>query len=335
MNHHPALPKFNRIAALLGLCLAAAVLGGCEPGAEEVALEGREAGGQPGTQPAPQSEPQPELEFVGNFAAGRLNEASGLQAGSGGAFYLHNDEGARLFISDATGRNLGAVEVAAKNRDWEDITRVPSEHGPLLVIGDIGDNHGARKQVSLYFLPEPAAAEPGSSTAAQLVTVRHRLRVTYPDGPRDAESLAYDPSSGMLLILSKRDQPPRLYGIPLDLALWKQELEAGFLGEVPAFRPPTRRDILSNPGRGLWVSQPTGMDISPDGQQAAVISYRSLYLFERRADESWIEAFQRAPEEIIGPPGTHDEAVGFSADGRSVFVTSEASPAPLYRLDLH
>jgi hypothetical protein len=330
MNHHLALPKVNRNAALLGLCLAAAVLCGCEPGAEEAALEDREAGAQAN----PQSEPQPEFEFIGKFAAGRLDEASGLQAGSGEAFYLHNDEGSRLFISDATGRDLGGVEVAARNRDWEAITRVPGEHGPLLVIGDIGDNHGARKRVSLYFLPEPAAAEPGSSTAAQLVAVRHRLRVTYPDGPRDAESLAYDPASGMLLILSKRDQPPRLYGIPLDLALWKQDLQAEFLGEVPGFRPPTRRDILTNPSRGLWVSQPTGMDISPDGRQAAVITYRSLYLFDRGADESWAEAFRRAPEEIIGPPGTHDEAVGFSADGRSVFVTSEGSPAPLYRLDL-
>jgi len=330
MSHRLALPNVNRTAALLGLCLAAAVLGGCGPGAEEVALEDREAGA-----PAnPQSEPQPGFKLVGKFAAGGLDEASGLQAGSRGAFYLHNDEGARLFVSDAAGRNLGDFEVAARNRDWEDITRVPGEHGPLLVIGDIGDNHGARQQVSLYFLPEPAAAEPGSSTAEELVTVRHRLRVTYPDGPRDAESLAYDPASGMLLILSKRDQPPRLYGIPLDLALWKQELEAGFLGEVPTFPPPTRRDILSNPGRGLWVSQPTGMDISPDGRLAAVITYRSLYLFERGADESWIEAFQRAPEEIIGPPGTRDEAVGFSADGRSVFVTSEGRPAPLYRVDL-
>jgi hypothetical protein len=76
------------------------------------------------------------------------------------------------------------------------------------------------------------------------------------------------------------------------------------------------------------------MDISPDGRQAAVITYRSLYLFERVDDESWIEAFQRPPREIVGPPGSQDEAVGFSADGRAVFVTAEESPAPLYRLEL-
>ena len=322
MRHRPALSLVNRAASLLGCCLALTVLGGCEPASETAAKATLEDTAQARQEPA--------FQRAGKLAAAGLDEASGIQAGSDGVFYLHNDERARLFIADASGGNLGVLAVAANNRDWEDITRVPGEHGPLLVIGDIGDNHGTRKRISLYFLPEPAAADPG-----QPVAVRHRLRVTYPDGPRDAESLAYDPASGMLLILSKRDQPPRLYGIPLDLALWKQETEAEFLGEVPGFRPPTRRDILTNPGRGLWVSQPTGLDISPDGRLAAVITYRSLYLFERGAEESWIEAFQRAPEEIIGPPGSHDEAVCFSADGRSVLVTSEGSAAPLYRLDLH
>lgn len=327
MRKRRALPLVNRAASLLGCCLALMVLGGCEPAGENAAEADREDTAQTRQQPA--------FQRAGKLTAAALNEASGIQAGPAGVFYLHDDESARLYLCDPTGRNLDALAVTAGNRDWEDITRVPGEHGPLLVIGDIGDNHGTRKRISLYFLPEPAATNPESSNARQPVAVRHRLRVTYPDGPRDAESLAYDPASGMLLILSKRDQPPRLYGIPLDLALWKQQLEAEFLGEVPGFRPPTRRDILSSPGRGMWVSQPTGMDISPDGRLAAVITYRSLYLFERRADESWIEAFQRAPEEIIGPPGSHDEAVGFSADGRSIFVTAEGRAAPLYRLDLH
>jgi len=136
------------------------------------------------------------------------------------------------------------------------------------------------------------------------------------------------------LLMSKRDQPPRLYGIPLDLALWSHEADLEFLGEVPGFRPPTKADILRHPRRGLWVSQPTGMDISPDGRLAAVLTYRSLYLFRREGAENWTDAFQRQPVEIIGPPGAHDEAVTFSPDGRSVYVTTEKRPAPLYRLDL-
>jgi len=271
-----------------------------------------------------------EFQRIGELESVRLDEASGIQAVPGDRFFLHNDEGTLLYLTDATGRDIGLREIAeAKNRDWEDITRIPSPEGPLLVIGDTGDNHSSRKRVSLYFVREPA---PGDDSGE--LEVQHRLRFRYPDGPRDVESLAYDPVEERLLLLSKRDQPPRLYGLPLDLALWQHEMEAEFLGEVPGFRPPDRTDILKNPGRGLWVSQPTGMDISPDGRLAAVITYRSLYLFRREGTESWVEALARRPVEFIGPPGTHEEAVCFSLDGRSVYVATEGRPAPLHRLDL-
>ena len=280
--------------------------------------------------PRQESDGPRNYKLAGRLESRRLIEASGIQAGANGAFFLHNDDGTLLFFADASGRDLGSRTVAdAKSRDWEDITRVPGPDGPLLVIGDIGDNRQVRGRVSLYFLPEPELTNPTAE-----VRVEHRLRFSYPDGPRDVESMAYDPDGGRILLLSKRDQPPRLYALPLELALWQHELVAEFLGEVPGFRPPTRGDILRNPRRGLWVSQPTGMDISPDGRMAAVITYRSLYLFRREATESWVEAFGKPPEEFIGPPGSHDEAVSFSLDGRSIFVAAEGQRAPLFRLDL-
>jgi hypothetical protein len=302
--------------------LPTALLSGCERAGE----------GAAGESPAltEKSVDAPAFHMVGKLESRRLDEASGIQAGFGGVFFLHNDEGDTLYLADAAGRDLGSAKVrGAKNRDWEDITRVPGPNGPLLVLADTGDNRASRSRPSLYFLPEP-----GIENLEAGFEIRHRLRFTYPDGPRDVEALAYDPASGQLLLLSKRDQPPRLYGLPLDLALWQHELEAEFLGEVPSLRPPTRSDILRNPGRGLWVSQPTGMDISPNGRLAAVITYRSLYLFRREGQQSWIQALQQQPVEYIGPPGTHDEAVTFSLDGRSVFVTTERRPAPVYRLDL-
>lgn len=296
-------------STLLACALIAAVTVACGPAgeAEQSAAE------------------QPRFELAARLTDRALDEASGLQAGADGQFYLHNDEGTTLFVA-RDGVRLTALQVQnASNRDWEDLARVPGPQGPLLVIGDIGDNHARRKDVSLYFLPEP-----GATAAAPVVT--HRVRVRYPDGPRDAESLAWDAHGGRLLILTKRDQPPRLYGVPLDLALWKTELEAEFLGEMPGLRPPARRDLALNPLRGAWVSQPTGMDISPDGRRAAVITYRSLYLFTRGENQGWPEAFGGTPLEIVGPPGTQDEGVGFSADGRYVYVTSEGVPAPLYRI---
>jgi len=61
-----------------------------------------------------------------------------------------------------------------------------------------------------------------------------------------------------------------------------------------------------------------------------VISYRSLYLFERKPDQDWLAALQSAPVEIEGPASLKEEAVTFTRDGRRVLVTTEGVPAPVY-----
>lgn len=285
---------------------------------------------EPAEQPAPENIVDSGFRIVGQLESKRLDEASGIQAGVGGVFFLHNDEGDDLFAIDASGKHLGRMHVEdAKNKDWEDITRVPGENGPLLVIGDIGDKHKVRNKLKLYFLNEPAAGKYNGE-----VKPVHAVTLRLPDRRTDLEAMAYDPASEMLLFLSKPDVPPRLYGIALDQALAQDELELKFMGEVPGFRPPGKRDILTGFKRGLRVSQPTGMDISADGRLAAVITYRSLYLFQREQDENWIEAFQRKPVEFLGPPGLHEEAVTFSEDNKSIYVTTERHPAPVSRLDL-
>ncbi len=286
----------------------------------------------PGCEPAVEAERAAEsglrFEMAGKLESKHLDEASGIQAGENGVFFLHNDDGHFIYAIDSSGRHLGRMKIKdAVNKDWEDITRVMDDEGPLLVIADTGDNYQGRKKVRLYFVREPAAEDFDSK-----LDLVHRLNVTYEDGPRDVEAVAYDPASDMILFLSKRDTPPRLYGIPMDLARWESKLEARFLGEVPGFRPPTRSDIFGSPKRGLWVSQPTGMDISNDGRTAAVITYRSLYVFQREANETWVEAFQRTPVEHHGPPGLHDEAVGFNTAGDYIYVATERRPAPLHRI---
>jgi hypothetical protein len=270
------------------------------------------------------------FKVTGTLENSRLDEASGIQAGRNGVFYLHNDQKRDVFVIDESGRDLGAFKLdGSKSKDWEDITRIPTDGAPLLVIADTGDNHMKHDEVRLYFFLEPAEGEYGRDH-----DVTHRLTVKYPDGSHDVEAVAYDSSSQDILLMSKRDRPPRLYRLPLDKALSEEDLEAEFLAEVPTLRPPTSQDLLDSPKRGPWVSQPTGLDISPDGRTAAVLTYRSLYIFTRDQGESWAQAFQKKPVEFLGPPGKHDEAVSFSLDGKSVYVTTERRPAPIYRLDL-
>ncbi len=284
--------------------------------------------------PKPADEPETGFVVTAILESKELDEVSGIQSGEGGVFFLHNDEGSpSIFVADEDGRHLGKLTIRdAKNRDWEDITRIPGESGALLVLGDTGDNKARYKSVKLYFVAEPKPS--ASGTYATEVDLLHKLKVRYPDGPRDCEAMAYDPASNMILFLTKRDHPPRLYGLPVEEALQAGKAELQYLGEVPGFRPPTMADLFTSKKRGPWVSQPTGMDISSDGRRAAVITYRSLYLFERAENESWAEAFLKAPLEYVGPPGLHDEAVTFEFDALDVYVSTERRPTPVYKLKL-
>jgi hypothetical protein len=286
-----------------------------------------------------ESEPlhQAAVSRTGFIQDGAISEASGIQAArrNPGTWFVHNDDGQPvIYALDGRGRDQGSFRIDnARNRDWEDITVANAPEGPLLVVGDLGDNDAGRKSITLYFVAEPEPAPDGRYSGT--VELRHQIRLAYPDGPRDCESLAYDPVRDDLLLISKRDQPARLYGIPLDTALAEDRAVLRFLGEIQAPRPSATGDALRFGFRnGRWASQPTGFDIRADGRQAAIISYRSIYFYDRLGDESWGEALRRPPIEFRGPPGDKKEAIGYAADGGHLLVTSEGVAAPVYRVEL-
>ena len=270
----------------------------------------------------------------GQINLAELDEISGIQAGLSADWIVHNDDGAaKIYLVDLDGRYLSNIKIkGAKNRDWEDLSALPGNSRPVLVIGDTGDNMQLRDHVTLYFVPFPAPDASGTYPGKLKVT--HAVNLNYPDGARDCESLAYDPVSRNLLLLTKRDVPPRLYGVNAELALAQANLTLKFLGEVPGLRPPSPADLVRDPDRGAWYAQPTGMDISDDGLTAAVLTYRSVYIFRRLESQTWPEALAGTPMEYIGPKGNRDEAIGFSADQNSVVVTSEGVPATLFKLEL-
>lgn len=290
---------------------------------------------QIGHPPNASEPPSVSMVRTGWLASHQINEASGLQASysNHGDFFTHNDEGEPvIYVTDESGTHLGVVSIVpAKNRDWEDITSVPVDDGRWIVTGDIGDNLSSRASIKLYFAEEP---RPGKNRRyAGRQDLKHWLVLTYPDGPRDCESMAYDPVEQQILLLSKRDKPPRLYAIDLETALTQESAELEFIGVTSALRPPTPSDRAHWGGRADWISQPTGFDISPDGTEAVVITYRSLYRYHREQGESWLSALQKKPEEVVGPPAVQNEAVSYSVDGKSIYVTSESLPTPLFRFN--
>lgn len=291
---------------------------------------------QPGNQKKPDEDMQPvSMERTGWLKNDDLLEASGMMASFSreGDFFLHNDEGEPvLYAIDEAGDHLGSVEIVpARNRDWEDITSVPVEDGRWIVAGDIGDNKAKRKSIKLYFAEEPKTGKHDRYSGR--TDLKHALRLTYPDGPRDCEAMAYDPIGKQILFLTKRDKPARIYAIDLQTALTEAVAELKFLGNIAKLRPPTSTDRFHWGARTDYISQPTGFDISPDGSEAAIITYRSLYRFRRETDESWLSALQRKPAEVVGPPAPQNEAISYTVDGKAIYVTTEKQPAPVFRFE--
>ncbi|KAA9133087.1 hypothetical protein F3N42_01625 [Marinihelvus fidelis] len=280
------------------------------------------------------SDTNPDIRFreSGPVQNPELDEISGLQASlrNPGVLWVHNDDGpARVFALGADGSDLGYFDIHdAVNVDWEDIALVPGARRDLLVLADVGDNHAARERTWLYLVEEPKPDEDGRFSGTR--EAFHWISLSYPDGPRDTESISWDPVGQRLLVLSKRDLPPRLYAIDANTLLTEKEAELEFLGEIDRFRAPTAADKREFGKRTPWVSQPTGMDISADGRRAAVLTYRSLYLFERGPDMDWLQGLGTEPVEIIGPPGAHDEVVGFGSDSGQLWIGTEGEHPPVW-----
>ena len=297
------------------------LLAACEPQVQNQDIETRS--------------PPVTMERTGWLASNKLNEVSGIQASHSheGDIFVHNDEGKQvIYVIDEIGADVGLVSIVpAKNKDWEDITSVPVDGGRWIVAGDIGDNWSKRESIKLYFAEEPRVGEDKRYAGHQ--ELRHWITLNYPDGPRDCESMAYDPIGKQILLLSKRDKPPRLYAIDLETALTQEQAELKFLGTTSNLRPPTPGDRLHWGGRTDWISQPTGFDISGDGSEAVVITYRSLYRYRRQEGEDWLTTLQRKPAEVVGPPAVQNEAIAYSVDGKSIYVTTEKRPTPLHRVE--
>lgn len=319
MSVHPTingLLQFGSGACTLALCLF--MLGACDQRESAINAE---------TTP-----PGIQVRRSGIVQSNQLDEISGLQASRRhpGVLWAHNDDGRpRVHALGNDGRDLGHFDIdEAVNVDWEDMTLIPGQDRDLLVLADIGDNSAKRARVWLYLVEEPEPGPDGRFSGSK--PAAHWISLDYPDGPRDAESIAWDPLGQQLLLLSKRQRPFRLYALDARVALEQTEATLEFLGEVDSLRPPTPSDRARFGDRAPWVSQPTGLDISADGATAAVLSYRSLYLFDRKDDSGWLSVLNDTPIEIIGPPGDSEEAVSFGSEAGQIWVSGEGLGAGLF-----
>ena len=278
--------------------------------------------------------------LTGHIEHPMIKEASGIIAShhNKGVFWIHNDggNGPFLFAVTGTGEHKGKFQIAdAVNIDWEDIALFYHKGVAYLLIADVGDNKARRNNCVLYTVAEPMLSPSGSERMRALQTVWQQ-RFEYEDGPKDCEAVAVDIHSRKILLVSKREDPPVLYALPLVPERTGQVEIAKRISAISSIPPPTRADL--NFKYGKYRSQPTAMDLSPSGQEMVILTYKNAYSYKHLIGEDWKVSLSRPPEIVYLPPAEttklyQREALCFGSNGRTLFVTSEGQFAPIYRLN--
>jgi len=231
----------------------------------------------------------------------QVRETSGLARGAAG-FWTHNDAGNEpvLYRIDDAGALAQVVAIGgATLTDWEDIEAAPCDDGTCLFIGDIGDNDGERAHVTIFRVAEPA---PGAE-AVQASAVR----LTYPDGARDAEALFI--VGGTAYVVTKgRGEEIALHRVPA--AAW--QAGTGQLERVRTLLPRPRSE----------ADRITAATTTPDGSRVAIRSYSTLYVYDASALTSGADVAPVTRD--LRPFGQLQGESIVMADDGTVWLTSEA-----------
>jgi hypothetical protein len=255
-------------------------------------------------------------ESAGVVASSAIREASGIVASRQNTdiLWVHNDSGdlPRLFAIDREANLIGVCMVeGACARDWEDIAIGPGPDPNLhyLYIGDIGDNEAKYPSVRVYRVAEPkvTASEPFGQMG---VGPAETIELTYPDGPRDAETLLVDPLTEDIYIITKRDLFCKVYR-----------------ATAPHDTVGTR--MLKKVAVLPWGLAVAG-DVSPDGRRIIVRGPYHASMWTRPEGQPLWRAFEDQPIGIPLRMEPQGEGICFDGRGRGYFTISERAHPTLY-----
>lgn len=264
---------------------------------------------------------------TGEIADSEVDEASGLAASwrHPDLLWTHNDSGGepRLFLIAHDGSTAAVVHLGgnAENIDWEDVAVGPCEAGSsnsCVYAADVGDNDQVRDEVVIYRFSEPDL--PGDTPADITVEDFDTLWFAYPNGPLNVETLLVQPESAAIYVVEKTsDRDPGVYRIP------GQPNDA----DHPATAVEVGHLHFGDSRSGSLV---TAGDVSPDGHEFTIRTYTNVFTFCAGGGD-FESAFDATPVQSQLPLMGQAEALGYSRDGQTIWLTSEGRPAPIYRAD--
>lgn len=267
------------------------------------------------------------------FHDGRITESSGLVA-IGDLFATVNDSGdaARVFLVDRTGTTVGVSRWTGSVRDVEALAPGADD---TVWLGDIGDNLTSRASVRIVRLPVGRGDRTYTGEAFEL---------RYPDGPRDAESLAVQPGTGRVVIVSKELFGGSAYSpasLRADGPVTMRRLASGLLPMATdaAFLPDGRHVVVRNYTSAAVYRFPSWeevgrvrLPVQAQGEAIAVDGTRGMYISTEGAGSSvtWVPLPVALRRAIAGPASSRTETTVTSAN-----TPAEGQDAPVHRTSSH
>ena len=253
----------------------------------------------------------------------RLVELSGMVVDRGGLWAMA-DSGRRVELHRLDTRDCSVTDTrtaAIDPFDAEDLARGPDG---ALWVADTGDNERRRATVAVIVVPARGAAR------------LHRL--TYPDGPHDAEALLVDAAGVPFVITKEVGRPAGIYRTEGSLAGPRVDTEGSLAGpRVDTEGSPDGRgqdrtagsaiplvrvgevtlpvsDTPGGPIGGLGSRVVTGAATSANGRVVALRSYTDAWLYPMVGDDI-LAALAEWPVHVPLPDEPQGEAIAFEPDG--------------------
>jgi hypothetical protein len=273
--------------------------------------------------PAPAATPTPAAgEVVCTVDDPRAIELSGLVATSDGYVSVidsqFDTDTVRIVYLDRSCAVTRTQGYPTPARDPEDVALDPQGR---LWVADIGDNVTAqtrRATIALWLVPPDG--DP----------VIHRL--TYPDGPHDAEALLFG-SDGVPVIVTKELSGVASLYTPTE-PLQPRTATGVPLAKVGEFRParPSPAPSLFDALAAIGSTVVTGAATSPDRHRVALRTYTAAYEWDV-PDGDVVKAITTGTPRITPlPDETQGESIAYSPDGADFLTVSDNSgPTPLLR----
>jgi hypothetical protein len=234
----------------------------------------------------------------------RIPELSGLVV-RGDRMVAINDGGEQVavYVLDGGCQVLDVLTAAIDPYDPEDLA--VGADGTVW-LADTGDNATNRPTVALM------ALRPDGTSSI--------YRLTYPDGPHDAEALILAPD-GTPYVVTKEVLGASSVYVPAAPLVDGGTVGLGKVSTVNLTLTGTPGGPVGRAGQLLV----TGGAVSPDGTHLAVRTYTDAYVWALTGSDV-VGALATEPVRVALPDSPQGEAISFTADGGALVIASEGTP---------